>query len=130
MMTSCEIEMSSHGNLYGFWHLESIDSMKGGIKDLSSQSLFWSVQAELIECSDKDLNNQIILFKFQRIEDSLSLGEPRFNDREKGDPAVTDITLLSPYGINSFQPVFNIVELKTDRLILSDETVRLNFKKF
>ena len=28
IMASCELEPSSDGSLYGFWHLESIDSIE------------------------------------------------------------------------------------------------------
>ena len=36
-MASCELEPSSDGSLYGFWHLESIDSIEGGTADLRDQ---------------------------------------------------------------------------------------------
>ncbi len=130
IMASCELEPSSDGNLYGFWHLESIDSIEGGSVDTSQQLLFWAVQANLIECSDHENNHSSVVFRFERDDNHLSLGKGVFNDRDKGDPEVTDVTRLHPYGIGTLQPVFEIEKLKTDRLVLTDGVVRLLFKKF
>jgi len=130
IMASCELEPSSDGNLYGFWHLESIDSIGGGAADLRDQLIFWGVQSNLIECSDRSDAHSPVIFRFERQDDSLHMGQAYYNLREQGDPEVTDVTRLHTYGIGALQPVFEIEKLKTDRLVLTDGVVRLLFKKF
>ncbi len=130
VFASCELETSSDGNLYGYWHLETIDSLAGGATDLRDSLFFWAVQSNLIECSDRNNAHSPVLFRFERQNNELRVGQAYYNLREKGDPEVTDVTRLYPYGIGSLQPVFNIEKLSADRLMVSDGQVRLSFKKF
>ena len=80
LMASCELEASSHGNLYGFWHLETIETIESGsTKDMRDELKFWSVQSKLIELSDHDGVHNSVLYHFQREGDSLFLFDPHFN---------------------------------------------------
>jgi len=130
VIAACELETSSDGNLYGYWHLENIDSVAGGITDMGDGLIFWAVQSNLIECSDRTDAHSPVLFRFERQDNSLHMGQAYYNLRDQGDPEVTDVTRLYPYGIGSLEPVFDIEKLSSDRLIITDGVVRLSFKKF
>ena len=65
-LSACEIETHDNGKLDGFWHLEKVDTIAtGGVCDMSQQKVFWSVQAMIIEVSDRsNLNNDKYIFSF------------------------------------------------------------------
>ena len=130
IIQSCDVETSSHGNLYGYWHLESVDTINGGVADRSGELVFWSVQAQLIECVDRNNEYSPIIFHFQKQDDNLLLCQAYYNDRERGDPEVVDVTRVYVYGLSSLQPNLHIEHLTSSKLTLSDDTVRLHFKKF
>lgn len=129
MLGACEFETSSDGNLYGYWHLESIDTLNGGFCDTHNQLLFWAVQANILECSDRDYAHSPVVYKFEESDGKLILSHPVLNDREKGDPEVTELGRVQPFGIGSLEPVYDIEKLKTDRLVISDGQLRLSFRK-
>lgn len=51
--SSCEMETSKNGDLDGYWHLESIDTLENGkICDFSSRKVFWGIEHKLILIKD------------------------------------------------------------------------------
>lgn len=128
--TGCDLERSSHGDLYGYWHLERIDSMNGNFIDMTDQLKFWAVQSKLIEMSDHDGKYEAIIFHFERQGDSLYLSDAHVSDRMQGDPVAEAVWQVEPFGVNSLTPRLRIVSLSSGKLILSNQIVRLNLKKF
>jgi hypothetical protein len=126
---SCELESSDNGKLDGYWHLEAIDSISGGVADLSKQTRFWSFQGKLLQFSDS-ANDEMVFMRFNYSGDSLILTEPRILDRTLGDTLITNIGQLCPYGINSLEEHFYVDHLSGSKMILSSNKLRLNFRKF
>ncbi|MBQ2554485.1 MAG: lipocalin-like domain-containing protein [Prevotella sp.] len=131
LMASCELEASSHGNLYGFWHLETIETIESGsTKDMRDELKFWSVQSKLIELSDHDGVHNSVLYHFQREGDSLFLFDPHFNLREESDPVVDELYRVQPYGLAKLLPRLRIDHLTSGELTVSGDGQRLKFTKF
>ena len=50
-------------------------------------------------------------------------------DRALGDTLVTDMGVLRPYGVNSLNETFNIVDLSSSNMVLESPVLRLHFVK-
>lgn len=132
VLASCDLETSGNGKLDGMWHLERIDSVGGASADLSSHRVYWKFQSKLLELWDADGVNEQILMRFERKAGVLRVYEPcRYNrDGNEGDRPMTDAAPLAPYGINALEASFRVEKLSSGRMILSDDSLRLYFKKF
>lgn len=129
-LLGCTIETDSSGDLGGYWHLESVDTIAtGGHADLRSRRVFWAVQGELLRATDKD-NGGDYLLRYVHQNDTLTLSEPRTNNRTAGDPEVSDATLLYPFGIRHLTERFTIESLHSSSMVIASEDLRLGFKKF
>ncbi len=130
-LASCDLESSDNGKLDGYWHLEQIDTIAtGGVNDLSSQKLFWAVQAKLLLLTDQNYVHTRLIMRFNHTGERLILSEPYIEDREKGDQLQTEPSLLTPYGINALTEDFKVEKLSSSDMILSNEKYRLRLKKF
>jgi len=135
-LVSCTLETSSNGNLDGFWHLVSIDTLANGrVGDLSESRVFWGIEGKLINAKNIDTNSEGYYFRFTQTSDSLVLKEPYANywhedgTAKGGDIPVTDASVLAPYGINGLEDHFLIEALSGGKMILKSNTLRLMFKK-
>ncbi len=130
MLCSCTLESANGGDFDGMWHLTSIDTLAtGGTRDMSKEMIFWSFENKLMEADDKSGGNQSILFRFSYANGSLTLSSPYAYDRNNGDRALTDSTLLLPFGINKIEESFQILQNKGSRLKLQSATLKLSFKR-
>jgi len=130
LLSSCELEMSGNGKLDGYWHYETIDTLQtGGICDMSTQKKFLSVQSKLLQIEDRTTGQQYI-FNFSHEGDSLTLWEPRVNNREEGDPLVEDATALAPFGLQALRQQFYIEKMSGSKMILRSNALRINLRKF
>ena len=129
LLVSCEMESSHGGKLDGYWHLERIDTTHAASADYGQKRVFWAIQGHLIQMTDRDYQESPLISRYERKGDSLILERPYYNERDKGDPEVTDITRLQFYGLGSWSPRFRIESITSDRLTLSDGNVILKFRK-
>lgn len=131
-LSACELETHDNGKLDGFWQMSQIDTLAtGGTKDVSQDRLYWSVQAQLIELSDRSsTDNAKYIFRFSNRSDSLLLRDGRLSDRRKGDPALESAEPLHQYGVNELDEKFAIEALSGSRMILKSETLRIKLRKF
>lgn len=130
-LASCEIETSSHGPLYAFWHLERIDSVGSGAQlDTKPQRLFWSFQANLLQLDDKDGTHPSLLMRFEHNGNTLRLYDPYLYNREEGDEPLDTAEPLKPFGINTTDETFAIESLGSGKMVLLSPTVRLHFRQF
>lgn len=124
---ACELEHSDNGDIDGYWHLESIDTLTtGGHQDVNDRLLFWAVQGNLLEVSDQ---NNKYLFSFTYENETLTLKEPRYDSRNEGDPLVEDVGILQRFGINALEETF-AVKADGSKMTLQSNVVRLNFRRF
>lgn len=130
MFGSCEIETLDNGDLDGMWHLTRIDTLAtSATADMSSKSIYWSFQARLLELDDKSWEHQSLLMRFEHNGATLRLYDPYIYDREDGDKALEDITLLNPYGIVAPDETYTIERLNGSKMVLLSGTYRMYFTK-
>lgn len=130
VFSSCELETAGEGGMQGFWHLVRVDTLEtGSSKDLSSQLLFWAFEVHLLETSDHQGNHQNILFRFEKEGNQLRVYEPHVNNLGGADPATEDVSLLMPYGIHALEEYFVIEKESGGRMILSNNILRLYFRR-
>lgn len=131
LCTSCELEMSGNGKLDGYWHLEAVDTLStSGRLDLKEDRRFWSFQNKLMQLNDPSGAHRMCVMYFVHDDGTLSISEPRINDRTQSDPLITDIEILAPYGINAFDESFVVGKLTGGKMELLSPTLRLSFTKF
>ncbi|MBR1462491.1 MAG: lipocalin-like domain-containing protein [Prevotella sp.] len=129
-LASCELEVSDNGNLDGFWHLEKVDTLQtGGTSDLSDRLLFWSVQMNLLELSDRSEGNGFLLLRFEQNDGSLHVHTPTRFDGKNTDLPIDDLQQLAPFGIQSLDETFRIIMLSSGRMVLEGDRLRLSFSK-
>lgn len=131
LAASCTLEGDGSSDLSGFWHLESVDTLAtGGHADLSGHRVFWAVQGDLLRVSDADAGGDSYFFRYTHQNDSLTLSEPRIDARTDGDPAVQNPSLLTPFGIQRITEHYIVESLKSSRMVIRSQELRLGFKKF
>ena len=82
-----------------------------------------------MEADDKSGAHQSVLFRFNDDDGTLTLSSPYAYDRNNGDQALTDSTLLLPFGINKIEESFQVLQNKGSRLKLQSATLKLTFKR-
>ena len=131
-LSGCEIERSDNGNLDGLWLLSSVDTLAtGGVCYLAEEGMTWGFQGHQLSLREAtmELLPLNILCSFEKTATTLTLSQPVYNDRRKGDPAVETIDDLRLFGVNSLEEHFTIVALSRSRLVLKTETLQLNLRK-
>ena len=130
VLTLCSMfNTDDSGDLGGYWHLTRIDTLEtGGITDIPESPVFYSVQGAILEV--KNINTGVkIIFRYNHTDNRLYLTDARFNQREQGDPLITDVEELKPYGINKLEESFAIETLNGSHMVLRSEMLKLYFDK-
>ena len=137
---SCELETSENGDLDGFWHLESVDTLAtGGVRDYSNQHIFWAVEHKLISISDQETFNGFRGYwaRFNQTGDSLVLTSLYRNHWHEnfgsigGDIPVVEINdTLRRCGINHLVEGYRKEKLSGSKMVLVTDELRLRFTKF
>ena len=136
--SSCEMETSKNGDLDGYWHLESIDTLEnGGTCDFSARKVFWGIEHKLILIRDLNIGPfDGFYMRFDQTGDSLLISKAyrkNQNYHEGDDDApisADDMEDLRKYGINNLPEGFAKEALSGSKMILRSKTLRLKFKKF
>lgn len=124
------VEFSTDGNLYGYWHLVAVDTLgTQQTSDMSRQRIFWSVESRLVGMCDRDGVHPEIICEFERVGDTLIFHNPYYSNRNEGDILIDDVQVLAPYGLSSMQPKLYVEKLSSGKLILLTPQLRLKFKK-
>ena len=139
LLVSCEVDASDNGDLDGFWHLESVDTLAtGGTLDMSRLHAFWGVEYKLIAARETDGHSgDRFYFRFEQTTDSLKLTKVYVDHghQDNGDDG-GDIPLYNPtanlryFGVNEIPEGFRKEKLTGSLMILRSKTLRLTFKKF
>lgn len=112
------------------WHLTKVDTLATSTTaDMGNKRIYWSFQARLLELDDKSGAHQSILMRFEHNGATLRLYDPYIYDREDGDKALEDITLLNPYGIVAPDETYTIESLNGSKMVLLSGTYRMYFTK-
>lgn len=138
VFSSCEMETSKNGDLDGYWHLESIDTLENGKTcDFSARKVFWGIEHKLILIKDLEVGPfDGFYMRFNQAGDSLLIPKAyrkNQNYHEGDDDApisADDMEDLRKYGINNLPEGFAKEALSGSKMILRSKTLRLKFKKF
>ena len=133
LMTGCDVETSDNGNLDGFWRMSSMTSVYSSTLpgvDMRQSGLTWSFQGRMLELRDVNDRQKDIVMSFQHEGETLRVYDPYFVERDSGDIRLEDVSYLIPYGINHTDDSFTVRELSSDRMVLSNILVTLEFRKY
>lgn len=133
LMTGCDVETSDNGNLDGFWRMSSMTSVYSSTLpgvDMRQSGLTWSFQGRMLELRDVNDRQKDIVMSFQHEGETLRVYDPYFVERDSGDIRIEDVSYLIPYGINHTDDSFTVRELSSDRMVLSNILVTLEFRKY
>lgn len=132
LMVGCDVESSDNGNLDGFWQMTSKTDKyaKCGAVDMRDSGLTWSFQGKLLELRDVNDRQKDIVLSFEHDGNTLRVYNPYIVERDSDDIKVSDPMLLLPYGIFSLDEKCNVVELKSDKMVLENERFLLKFRKY
>lgn len=140
-LTACDnFHTSGNGKLDGFWQMTHVDTLStGNTADVTSQMIFWAVQSELIELSNRqqsvssDLDIPPILFRFERADDKLILlgdPKPRVSSRKKSDSDFASAPECGYYGLSERGDTLRILQLEKEKMTLESEKLRMYFRKY
>lgn len=128
-LIGCDIEMSDNGDLDGLWQLRSVDTLSTGASgDMRESGVYWAFQFDLMEA--QMVNEDGIFFRFTLTADSLLLYDPYIDERDSSDIALTDPTILYPYGIHALDEGFAVLSLSSSAMQLQCDELRLTFRKY
>ena len=138
VFSSCEMETSKNGDLDGYWHLESIDTLENGKTcDFSARKVFWGIEHKLILIKDLEVGPfDGFYMRFDQTGDSLLISKAYRKNQNYGEGdddapiSADDMEDLRKYGINNLPEGFAKEALSGSKMILRSKTLRLKFKKF
>ena len=70
-----------------------------------------------------------MLLRFEHKDGTLRVYEPYIYDRENGDRPLDDPALMAPYGVNALDETFTMEALGGGKMVLSNDKLRLSFRK-
>ena len=135
LSTACmELHTSENGQLDGFWQLTQVDTLESGrSEDVSQRMIFWSVQKDLLQMQDRhDMTHAYlgIFFHFRHEGDQLTVYDPIIDNRLISDSVVTEVRMLTFYGVYHLEETFRILRLEDKKMTLENERLRMYFRKY
>ena len=128
MLTACDIETSHNGDLDGFWQLKAVDTLAtGGHTDMRNANICWAVQGRLLQLW---YGNYGFFCRFSHADGTLTLAPLHFMSKEEQDPLVTDVADVQRFGVNALNEQYQVVTLRSDKMVLDSPTLRLHFRKY
>lgn len=129
-LISCEIETSSNGKLDGNWQLQSFDTLStGGVCDMKKSGIYWGIENNLLQVKTIGKTNRI-LFRFEKNEDALTIHSPHIFESQYVTVPLEDESQLIPFGIHGSKETFTIDVLSNSHLVLTNQQLRLRFRRY
>ena len=82
-----------------------------------------------MELSKRDHDTAFVLFRFEKKDGVLRVYNPMLFDGTDSEIPVDDLSVLMPYGINSFDETLRVVTLSSGRMVLETDRLRFSFTK-
>ena len=134
LMVSCELETSGNKELDGYWQMEQVDTLStGGVADTRESLVFWGIQGKLLQIRYSEGGNYLgegLFFRFSREDSYLRLYSPVFHHLYETDEPIEDVEILKPFGIFNLEEVFYLEVLNDDALVVSNDQLRLYFRRY
>lgn len=134
LMVSCELETSGNRELDGYWQMDQVDTLStGGVADTREALVFWGIQGKLLQIRFSEDGNYLgegLLFRFNRDGSYLTLHSPVLHHLYETDEPIEDVEILKPFGIFNLEEVFYLEVLNDDVLVVSNDNLRLHFRRY
>ena len=134
LMVSCELETSGNKELDGYWQMEQVDTLStGGVADTRESLVFWGIQGKLLQIRYSEGGNYLgegMFFRFSREDSYLRLYSPVLHHLYETDEPIEDVEILKPFGIFNLEEVFYLEVLNDDALVVSNDQLRLYFRRY
>ena len=134
LLVSCELETSGNKELDGYWKMEQVDTLStGGVADTRESLVFWGIQGKLLQIRYSEDGNYLgegLLFRFSREDSYLRLYSPVLHHLYETDEPIEDVEILKPFGIFNLEEVFYLEGLNDDVLVVSNDQLRLYFRRY
>ena len=134
LFVSCELETSGNDELDGYWQMSQVDTLStGGVADTREALVYWGIQGKLLQIRFSENGKYLgegFMFRFNREDDVLTLSSPILHHLYKTDEPITDVEVLKPYGIFDIEEVFTIEELNDHNMVLTNDVLRLHFRRY
>ena len=133
MLVSCEIETSGNGELDGYWQMSQVDTLAtGGVADTRESFIYWGIQGKLLQIrSENDVYlSEGLLFRFENNNSILTLSSPFVHHLYETDEPIDDVEILKPFGIYRLEEKFAIEQLDDKCMVLTNDVVRLHFRRY
>ncbi len=134
LFVSCELEISGNDELDGYWQMSQVDTLStGGVADTREALVYWGIQGKLLQIRFSETGTYLgegFMFRFNREDDVLTLSSPILHHLYKTDEPITDVEVLKPYGIFDLEEAFDIEELNDHHMVLTNDVLRLHFRKY
>jgi hypothetical protein len=134
MIVSCELETSGNGKLDGYWQMCQVDTLTtGGVTDTRESLIYWGIQGKLLQIRYSENNVYLgegLLFRFENDNSLLTLSSPVVHHLYETDEPIDDVELLKPYGIYRLEEKFTIEQLDDKYMILTNDVLRLHFRRY
>lgn len=134
LFVSCELETSGNDELDGYWQMSQVDTLStGGVADTREALVYWGIQGKLLQIRFSENGKYLgegFMFRFNREDDVLTLSSPILHHLYKTDEPITDVEVLKPYGIFDLEEVFAIEELNDHNMVLTNDVLRLHFRRY
>lgn len=134
MVVSCELETSGNGDLDGYWQMSQVDTLAtGGIDDTHESYIFWGIQGKLLQIRYTENNVYLgegLLFRFENKNSMLTLSSPYVHHLYETDEPIEDVEILKPFGIYRLEEKFAIEQLDDKCMVLTNDVVRLHFRRY
>ena len=134
MIVSCELETSGNGKLDGYWQMCQVDTLiTGGVTDTRESLIYWGMQGKLLQIRYSENNVYLgegLLFRFENDNSLLTLSSPVVHHLYETDEPIDDVELLKPFGIYRLEEKFTIEQLDDKYMILTNDVLRLHFRRY
>lgn len=112
----------------GHWQLMSFETTDGATHPC--KRIYYSIQLQLIEINNKgDSNYGTFIGRFHYNQATQKITVSEFREREAEENLATAEQLL-PFGMNSTETVFDVIEANGKTLILKSDYATLTFRSF
>ena len=134
LFVSCDLETSGNGDLDGYWQMSQVDTLAtGGVADTRESLIYWGIQGNLLQIRYSENNLYLgegLLFRFEKKEPLLTLSSPMVHHLYETDEPIDDVEVLKPFGIYRLEEVFSIDRLDDKYMVLTNDVLRLHFRKY
>ena len=134
LVVSCELETSGNKELDGYWQMSQVDTLStGGVADTREALVFWGVQGKLLQIRFSESGSFLgegLLFRFNKDDKNLTLMSPVIHHLYEVDEPIDDVEVLKPFGIFHLEEVFDIESLDDNEMVLTNDSLRLYFRKY